>query len=80
MMYRVASLAVTMAIELGLNRRPLNATQHELILNPNSGMTHSSEMSQSKLRSHEAYRAYLGASALSASSVTIRGTSEYNDH
>ena len=74
MMYRVSSLAVTMAIELGLNRRPMVTTQHELIMNPNSGLTNSSETSQSRLRSHEAYRAYLGAYALSTSSVTICGT------
>ncbi|OAL30291.1 hypothetical protein AYO20_08769 [Fonsecaea nubica] len=59
--YRLASLVVTMAVELGIDQKPMNVTQHDMIVNSGSSLTQSNEVVSSKFWGYEARRAYIGA-------------------
>lgn len=63
--FRLGSLVVTLAIELGINQRPMNMTQHEMIVGPSSGLNQSAEPLSLKFWGPEARRAYLGAFTIS---------------
>jgi hypothetical protein len=69
--YRFASLAVTMALDLGLDRRPNSATQHDMIMNSTSSSAEPHDSSTPKCWSHEARRAFLGAYSLSTLSALL---------
>lgn len=61
--FRLGSLVVSLAIELGINQKPLNdVSQHEMIVG--TGSRHE-QSSSSKLPIHEARRAYVGAFVVS---------------
>ncbi|KIX96703.1 uncharacterized protein Z520_07422 [Fonsecaea multimorphosa CBS 102226] len=63
--YRLASLAVTLAVELGINQKPMNVTQHDMIMGSSAALSQSSETMSSKFWGYEARRAYLGAYTIS---------------
>ena len=63
--YRLGSLVVSLAIELGLNRRPTSLTQHEMIIGPGAGLGQANETTVSKFWGYESRRAFLGAYTVS---------------
>ncbi|EXJ62419.1 hypothetical protein A1O7_02854 [Cladophialophora yegresii CBS 114405] len=63
--YRLGSLVVSLAVELGLNQKPTSVTQHEIIIGPGSALEQGSEAMSSKLWGFEARRAVLGAYTVS---------------
>jgi Fungal specific transcription factor domain len=64
--YRYTALAVTMALDIGLDRRPTITTQHDMVINSSPSSAELHDPSVSKSWSYEAKRAFLGAYALSA--------------
>jgi hypothetical protein len=63
--YRLGSLVVSLAVELGINQKPTSVTQHEIIVGPGSALEQGSEAVSSKFWGYEARRAYLGAYTVS---------------
>ncbi|ETI23719.1 hypothetical protein G647_05524 [Cladophialophora carrionii CBS 160.54] len=63
--YRLGSLVVSLAVELGINQKPTSVTQHEIIVGPGSALEQGSEAMSSKFWGFEARRAYLGAFTVS---------------
>ncbi|OAP61373.1 hypothetical protein AYL99_03576 [Fonsecaea erecta] len=63
--YRLASLVVALAAELGIDQKPMNVTQHDMIVGSNITLTQCSEAVSSKFWSYEARRAYMGAYTIS---------------
>ncbi len=62
--YRLASLVVTMALELGINERPSEMTQHQVIVQ-SSSLSGPSRLGSEHSWSHEIGRAYVGAATVS---------------
>jgi hypothetical protein len=65
-MYRFVALAMTMALDLGLDRKPSNTTQHDMIMNSTPRSAELRDLSTPKSWSHEATRALVGAYTLSS--------------
>lgn len=63
--YRLASLAVNMALELGINERPSDATQHQMLMQQSGLASESSRLTPEDSLTHEVRRAYLGAYGVS---------------
>ncbi|KAK5277876.1 hypothetical protein LTR40_009853, partial [Exophiala xenobiotica] len=63
--YRLATILVTMAIELGITQKPLTVTQHDLLLNSSSIFPQTNEATSSKFWSYEARRAFIAAHIIS---------------
>ncbi|KIW70790.1 hypothetical protein PV04_03030 [Phialophora macrospora] len=63
--YRLGSLVVSLAVELGINQKPTSVTQHEIIVGPGSALEQGSEANSSKFWGYEARRAFLGAYTVS---------------
>jgi len=63
--YRLATILVTMAIELGITQKPLSVTQHDLLLNSSSIYPQTNEATSSRFWSYEARRAFIAAHVVS---------------
>lgn len=62
--YRLGSLAVSLAVELGITQRPMNITQHDMIVSSGSAFSQN-ETASSQFWSYEARRAFVGANTIS---------------
>lgn len=63
--YRLGSLVATMAMELGINQRPMSVTQHDMIVSGNTGFAQTNEVTSSKFWSYETRRVFIGAYIIS---------------
>ncbi|KAK4945618.1 hypothetical protein LTR10_015237 [Elasticomyces elasticus] len=63
--YRLATMIVTMAIELGITQRPMSTSQHEVIVNSTSVLSKSNEIVSSQFWNYEARRAFIAAYVVS---------------
>ncbi|OQU97426.1 hypothetical protein CLAIMM_03358 [Cladophialophora immunda] len=63
--YRLASLVVTLAVELGIDQKPMNVTQHDMIVGSSAALAPTNEAVSSKFWGYEARRAYIGAYTIS---------------
>jgi len=63
--YRIGSLVVNLAIELGLSQRPMNMTQHDMIMNSSFSLHQTNETASTNFWSYEARRALAGAYTVS---------------
>lgn len=69
--YRLASLAVNLALELGINERPSATTQHQMIVQCPAMPQETSEALSGDIWSHDVRRAYIGAYTLSTFSSLL---------
>ncbi|KAJ9603318.1 hypothetical protein H2200_012096 [Cladophialophora chaetospira] len=63
--FRLGSLIVALAMELGIHQKPTNVTQHEMIVGQSGGLGQNNEDTSSKFWGYEARRAFLGAFTVS---------------
>ena len=63
--YRLGSVVVSLALELGINQRPMNVTQHEMIVGSGLGLSQVHEATSSNFWDYEARRAFIGAYVIS---------------
>lgn len=63
--FRLATVLVTMAVELGITQRPLTVTQHEVLLNSCSMYAQTNEGTPSKFWNFEARRAFIATHIIS---------------
>ncbi|EXJ66187.1 uncharacterized protein A1O5_10803 [Cladophialophora psammophila CBS 110553] len=61
----LASLVVALAVELGIDQKPMNVTQHDMIIGSNTVLAQTHEAVSSKFWGYEARRAYIGAYTIS---------------
>lgn len=69
--YRLASLAVNLALELGINERPSTTTQHQMIVQCPAMPQETSEALSGDMWSHDVRRAYVGAYTVSTFSSLL---------